>query len=194
MKRTLAAGTLVAALALTGAAVLGSAVANADPAGNGRMSALREALQGLVSDGTLSDTQADKVAERLAEVAPPRGMRGGPGTGGPGMRGHGPGRGGHGIGMLAAEKIAEAAGVTVAELHEARHAGMSLAEIAAAEGISRDTLIDGLVALAEKRLDDAVTAGRLTAEQADERRSGLAERIGSMVDRTGGPGHAPRRD
>jgi hypothetical protein len=190
MKRTLAAGTLVAALGLAGAAVLGPAVASADPAGDGRMSAIREALQGLVSDGTLDDTQADLVAERLAEVAPPRGH-------GPGMRGHGPGRGGHGVGKLAAEAIAEAVGVTVEELHEARHDGQSLAEIAAAEGISRDTLIDRLVALAEERIDAAVTAERLTAEQAEERKAGLEERIGAMVDRTAGPGrpgHRPRRD
>lgn len=194
MKRTLAAGTLVAALGLTGAAVLGPAVASADPAGEGRMSMLREALQGLVSDGTLNDAQADKVAERLAEVAPPRGIGGGMGMGGPGARGHGPGRGGHGVGMLAAEKIAEAAGVTVEELHEARHDGQSLAEIAAAQGISRDTLIDRLVTLAEERLAKAVAAGRLTAEQAEERKAGLEERIGTMVDRTGGPGHGPRHD
>ncbi len=194
MKRTLAAGTLVAALGLTGAAVLGPAVASADPAGEGRMSMLREALQGLVSDGTLNDAQADKVAERLAEVAPPRGMGGGMGMGGPGGRGHGPGRGGHGVGMLAAEKIAEAAGVTVEELHEARHDGQSLAEIAAAQGISRDTLIERLVTLAEERLAKAVAAGRLTAEQAEERKAGLEERIGTMVDRTGGPGHGPGRD
>lgn len=189
MKRTLAAGTLVAALGLTGAAVLGPAVASADPAGDGRLSALRDALQGLVSDGTLKQAQADKVAEHLAEAMPPRGM----GPGGPGMRGHGPGRGGHGVGMLAAEAIAEAAGVTVEELHEARHDGQSLTEIAAAEGISRATLIDRLVALAEKRIDAAVTAGRLTAEQAEERKADLEERIGTMVDRTGGPGHGPRR-
>lgn len=192
MKRTLAAGTLVAALGLAGAAVLGPAVASADPAGAGRLSALREALQSLVSDGTLSDAQADAVAERLAEVAPPRGM--GDRRGGPGMRGHGPGRGGHGIGMLTAEAIATATGVTVEELHEARHDGQSLAEIAAAQGISRRTLVDRLVALAEKRIDAAVTTGRLTAQQAEQRRAGLEERIGTMVDRTPGPGHGPRRD
>lgn len=190
MKRTIAAGTLVAALGLTGAAVLGPAVASADPAGDGRISALREALQGLVSDGTLNDTQADKVAERLAEAAPPRGMGGGMGMGGPGMRGHGPG-GRHGGLMLRAEAVAEAAGVTVEELHEARHDGTSLAEIAAAEGISRETLIDRLVTLAEKRIDAAVTAERLTAEQAAKRKAGLEERISDMVDRTGGPGHGP---
>lgn len=190
MKRTIAAGTLVAALGLTGAAVLGPAVASAHPAGDGRVSALREALQGLVSDGTLEQTQADKVAEHLAEAMP---LRGGMGMGGPGMRGHGPGRGGHGVGMPAAEAIAEAAGVTVEELHEARHDGQSLAEIAAAQGISRETLIDRLVALAEERLDKAVTAGRLTAERAEERKADLEERIGTMVDRTGGPGNGKGR-
>lgn len=195
MRRTIAAGTLVAALGLTGAAVLGPAVASADPAGDGRLSALREALQGLVSDGTLNDAQADKVAEHLAEVAPSRGHGpGGPGMGWPGMPGHVPGRAGHGVGMLAAEAIAKAAGVTVEELHEARHDGQSLAEIAAAEGISRQTLIDRLVALAEERLDKGVAAGRLTAEQAEERKAGLEERIGTMVDRTGGPGRGPRHD
>ena len=195
MRRTIAAGTLVAALGLTGAAVLGPAVASADPAGDGRLSALREVLQGLVSDGTLNDAQADKVAEHLAEVAPLRGHGpGGPGMGWPGMPGHVPGLGGHGVGRLAAEAIAKAAGVTVEELHEARHDGQSLAEIAAAKGISRETLIDRLVALAEERLDKGVAAGRLTAAQAEERKAGLEERIGTMVDRTGGPGHGPRDD
>lgn len=190
MKKTLAAGTIVVALGLTGAAVLGPAVASAHPAGEGPVPALRQALQSLVTDGTLDEAQADAVAERLAEAMPPRGH----GPGGPGMRGHGPGRGGHGLGMPRTEAIAEAAGVTVAELHEAWHDGTSLAEIAAAEGISRATLIERLVALAEKRIDAAVTAGRLTAEQAEERKAGLEKRFGRLVDRTGGPGHAPRAD
>lgn len=182
MNRTVAVGTLVAALGLTGAAVLGPAAASADPAGNGRVSALRDALQGLVSNGTLNQTQADKVAEHLAEAMPPRG----PGMGGPVM-------GGHGGAMLGLAAIAEAAGVTVAELHEARHDGRSLAQIATAEGISRQTLIDRLVALAAQRLDDAVAADRLTTEQAEERKAGLEKRIGALVDRTGAPGHGPRR-
>lgn len=194
MKRTTAAAVLVASVGLTGAAVLGPAVASADPAGDGRLSTLRQALQGLVSDGTLSSAQADRVAERLDSALPPRG----PGAGGHGMGSgmHGPGMHGpgmHGAGSMDPAAIAEAAGVTVEELHEARHSGKSLAEIAAAEGVSRDTLVDRLVALAEDRIDAAVEDGRMTAEQAADRKAGLEDRIEVMVDRTGGPGHGARR-
>lgn len=180
MRRKIAAVALAGALGLTGGAVLAPAVAGAQSAdpGSSRLSALRDVLESLVTDGTLTQAQADKVAAHLDSSMPMRGPRH---HGGFGMRG----------GMLGHGVVAGVLGITVEELHEARHDGKSLAEIAASKGISKQTLITRLVAAAQEQLADAVADGRLTQAQADARKARLQERVTAMVDRTGkgtGPG------
>ena len=69
------------------------------------------------------------------------------------------------------------------ELRAERQAGKTLAQIAEAEGLSRDTLVDRLVATAETELAEKVTAGRLSQAEADERKAGLKERVEGLVDR-----------
>lgn len=178
----------VGALALAGGALLVPAVASAQTGETGsRLSALREVLAGLVTDETITQEQADAVAERLDEALPPgRGL---------GHRGGGPGHGpwggprGHGALHLAADTLAEAAGATVDELREAFRDGTTLAELAQSNGVERSALVERLVAAAQERLDAAVADERLTQEQADERAAGLAERIERLVDRAG---HGPR--
>lgn len=182
---------VVGALALAGGALLVPAVASAQPDQAGsRLSALRDALAGLVSDRTITQEQADAVAERLDEALPPGR---GPGHRG-GAHGHGPGPWGgprgHGALHLAAGTLAEAAGATVQELREAVRDGTTLAELAASNGVERSVLVERLVAAARERLDAAVADERLTQEQADARAAGLAERIERLVDRAGkGPRH-----
>lgn len=186
MKKTLIAATLAGTLGVTGIALLGPAVANAQDAspGTGRLEALKDALQSLVSDGTLTSAQADKVATTLDQAMP--------------MHRGGMGRHMGGRGMIGPETIAGILGITVDELHEARQDGKTLAEIAKAEGMAKATLIDKLVAAHEKRLAEAVTAGRLTHAQADERKADLREHLTAMVDREmPGPGgrlHGPGMD
>jgi lambda repressor-like predicted transcriptional regulator len=53
------------------------------------------------------------------------------------------------------------------ELRAELRAGRSLADIAAARGIDRAGLLGAISAVARERLDAAVTAGRLTPQQAD---------------------------
>jgi len=180
---------VVGALALAGGALLVPAVASAQTADPGsRLSALRDALAGLVTDQKITQEQADAVAERLDEALPPgRGL---------GHRGGGPGHGmgggprGHGALHLAADALAEAAGATEDELRTAFRDGTTLAELAKSKNVERSVLVDRLVAAAQERLDAAVTDERLTQEQADEREAGLAERIERLVDRAGrGPRH-----
>jgi hypothetical protein len=139
----------------------------------GRLAALTEALAGLVSDGTLTQAQADEVASTLDESDLLRG-HGGPG----GWGGHG-GRGG-----LDLDVAAEALGVTTEELRTALAVdGTTLADVAAEEGVEVSTLVDALVASGTERLDQAVTDGRLTREEADERIAALPERVAALVER-----------
>ena len=71
--------------------------------------------------------------------------------------------------------------MTDQELRTALHEGKTLAEIAEAEGVEVDTLVDALVAAATERAKQAVTDGRLTQERADELLAGLPERIETAV-------------
>ncbi len=192
---------LVAGLGLGGAALVTQSLAQAQDSGTpspspsapggaaadalaDRVNRIKEALKGLVSDGTLNQEQADEVAGTLAEQLPGRGGHG---------HGHGHGHGGgHGphAGRLAPAAVAEALGVTEDELRTALQSGKTLAQIAEDEGITKADLIDKLVAAAEKQLAADVEAGRTTQAQADQLKQGLEERITEKVDRTGrGFGH-----
>ena len=176
MRKTLVTLALAGTLGLTGVALVApsSALAQAGPAGE-RITALTQALQGLVTDGTITSAQADKVATTLAQELPPaqelprHGHRGG-------------------IARLAQAEVAKALGITVQELRTEREAGKTLAQIAADKGVAKGTLITRLVAAAEQQLAADVTAGRLTQAQADARKATLRDRITERVDGTR-PGH-----
>lgn len=139
-----------------------------------RVTKIKDALKGLVSDGTLTQAQADKVATTLADKLPP--------PGGPGGRG-GPGGHGHGFGP-GLEAAASALGLTEDQLRTELRSGKSLADVAKAKGVSVDTLISKLVAAAKAKIAERVKAGELTQAQADERLADLKERITDMVNRT----------
>ncbi len=76
------------------------------------------------------------------------------GSGKPGGRGPG-GRFGGGFDL---EVAATTLGVTTEELRTQLKAGKSLADVAEAEGVDKQTLIDALVTAGEKRLDEAKAA------------------------------------
>jgi polyhydroxyalkanoate synthesis regulator phasin len=86
-------------------------------------------------------------------------------------------------------------GLTETQLHSELEGGKTLAQVAQAHGKTANGLIDALVADAKKRLDQAVTAGRLTRSQANEMLSGLRDRIGALVNSRALEGdHAGRPD
>ena len=75
--------------------------------------------------------------------------------------------------------------------------GQTLAEIAAANGVERQTLIDAITAEINAEIDDAVAAGKLTDAQADRYREGVADKVTAMVDGSGehrGHGGRDRHD
>lgn len=134
-----------------------------------RVSKIRDALTGLVDDGTITGAQADKVAGTLAETLP-------------GRDGH-HGGSGRGFGANGLSTAAEAMGLTEDELRTAIEAGdKSLAEIAADNGVDTSTLVDALVAAAKEHLAEEVAEGDLTQAEADARAEELPARVTEMVD------------
>ena len=128
---------------------------------------LRESLQALVADGTLTSAQADAVAEHLAANLPDGPGRFGRRHGGP------PGFDG--------EVVAGLLGIDVEALREALRSGQTIAEIAEANGVDPQTVIDALVDEASEHLELAVENGRLTEDEAAERLAEITERITERV-------------
>ena len=86
------------------------------------------------------------------------------------------------------EAVAEAIGITVDELRAELDAGQSIADVAEANGVDVQTVIDAQVAAAEARLDEKVAEGRITAEEAAEKLESKTERIIDRVDDVRGDG------
>lgn len=75
--------------------------------------------------------------------------------------------------------------------------GQTLAEIAAANGVERQTLIDAITAEINAEIDEAVADGKLTDAQADRYRERAADKVAAMVDESGehrGRGGRDRHD
>ncbi len=141
---------------------------------------LSETLAPLVANGTITQAQADAVIEAIQEARPDHGLRG-----------H---RFGRGVNL---EVAATAIGITPEELRTALQGGQSLAEVAEANGVAVQTVIDAFVADLKTHLDTRVASGAMTQAEADEKLADATERITAMVngdfpDRPFGPG--PRGD
>lgn len=143
---------------------------------------------GKTRDGLIAALSAE--ATKLITTAVDR-----PGTslGGPGGRG-GPG----GPRVMITNDLAAAAayiGTTEADLHTKLEAGQTLAQIATAAGKTRDGLIAAMVADGNAKVDAALAAGTITAEQATEKKASLTAHVTAEVDQTrpaGGSGFPGR--
>jgi hypothetical protein len=94
----------------------------------------------------------------------------------------------HGFGHFMFGGLQAAAGyvgITEAQLRTELEGGKTLAQVATAHGKSVDGLVNKLLADAKSKLDDSVSAGRLTKAQETEMLNGLKDRITNMVNRTG---------
>lgn len=126
---------------------------------------LAEVLDGLVADGTLTADQADAVADAIAEARPERG------------EGHW-GRGHRGEGL---EELTDLLGLEPAEIAEALRSGESLADIATAQGVDPQEVIDAMVERVAEHLDEAVADGRIDEDAAAERLAEMTERLTDRV-------------
>jgi hypothetical protein len=127
---------------------------------------MKSALDALVVKGTITQAQEDAILAAFQAAKPARPAGGAEG----GMRG--------------ADKAAEQStilatlGIDATALKAARDAGKSLATLA---GTKTQALIDALVALENKEIDAAVTAGQLTAAQAVNVKANTVARITAHV-------------
>jgi len=116
-----------------------------------------------------------------------RGGPGGPGRpdgpggpGGPGPRGFGP----------SLDAAAQAIGITTAQLRQ-EWPGKSLSDVATAHNVAPTEVADALKAAETARIDQAVSNGRLTADQANQAKQQANARIDQLMTQTlpaGGPG------
>jgi len=144
--------------------------------GVGPEQALASILKDLVTKGTLTQAQADALtaavtaAKAAHDADGPEGGKGGP----------------LGADRAAIEAlVTKTIGVDSATVKSRLQAGESLAQIA---GAKKDALIAALVADETKRIDAAVTAGKLTAAQATELKANLVAHITEEVNAVGGKG------
>ena len=183
MRTKLATYALAGALGLTGvagAALVAPAVSYAatgdSTALESRVTSIKEALTGLVSDGTITQAQADRVASTLAQARPE------------GLGHHGRG-GGRGIHLEALDAL----GITAEEVRAAAEAGTTLAQLAQEQGVTQEKVVAALVAAGKEHLADAVADGRLTQAEADEKGADLQARVTERLDEpirmTGRHGH-----
>ena len=164
-KKKLVALALVAGLALSGSSAL---VASAH-GGKGRGGGLDGVLSGLVGQGTLTQSQVDAIKKAIEDK--------------------------HAAAHAAREAkttefqnlIATTIGLDTATITARLSAGESLGAIA---GTKRQALIDALIAYHTKRIDQAVTDGKVTSAQATTLKAGLSAAVTFFVDRVPGRLHA----
>jgi polyhydroxyalkanoate synthesis regulator phasin len=150
--------------------------------GVGPEQALATILKDLVSKGTLTQAQADALtaavtaAKAAHDADRPMGGMGGP----------------QDADRAALEAlVSKTIGVDTATIKSRLQAGESLAQIA---GAKKDALIAVLVAEKTKHIDAAVTAGKLTAAQAVEKKANLVAHVTEEVNEVGGKGHKGDKD
>lgn len=107
----------------------------------------------------------------------------------------GPRGGHHRARRIALDTAAEAIGISVDDLRAAMQDGSTIAEVATANGVEVQTVVDALVAEATARIDAAVEDGRLDEERAAEIKAELPDRITARVNGEGPrPGDGPSGD
>ena len=128
-----------------------------------------EALAPLLEDGTLTQTQAEAVASELAPLVARARFQ--DQTREMVKR----------LGRLAGE-IAEVLGINPDDLGEQLEAGLTLAEIAAANGSTGEQLVAQVTDHIGAHLAVQVTAGKLDQERADETVAATAQTLGNLID------------
>lgn len=137
--------------------------------------ALEKRIDAAVVAGLLTKDQAAALEQRIESGGFPLFW---PGVLGGHMPGFGFGHPGHPASLDAA---ASYLGLSEADLRSQLASGKTLADVAKAKGKSVSGLVDAMVAPAEKQIDQAVSDGKLTTEQAAAMKSSLRDRVTKLV-------------
>ncbi len=159
--------SLIAVVATGGLALGGMSIAQVASANDG----------GTAADTPAVELEADADNGTLIPVQDPAPDADGPDQ----AEGERQGRRGHHGGCGDLETAATAIGVSVDDLRAAREDGQSIADVATANGVDPDTVVDAMVDAASDKIAEKVDAGELTQAEADEKLDGLAERISERV-------------
>ena len=139
-----------------------------------RRTAAQPILDGLVNDETLTREQADQILERVAKVHEPSAED----------------RAKMAVGMAMREATATQLGYDSVEALGEAMEGKSLQALAIEKGVTPEQLQTAQQEAAETALDELVSAGTITREEAD---SYLVRLAWSREGRAGGRGHGGRR-
>jgi hypothetical protein len=83
-----------------------------------------------------------------------------------------------------ADIVAKVTGLSTTDVYASRAAGKSFADIAAAKGVSADTLTADVIAARKIALDAAVKAGTITQSQADAMLANMKANVSTKVTST----------
>jgi len=110
-----------------------------------------------------------------------------------GPQGSWPGCGMGQAGGSAMDEVSKLLGLTPEQIQEQRQAGKSLVQIAAANNVTEEALIEVIMAEKGNAIQEMVTSGSITQAQADQRLAQMRERVQLAINRTeiGPPGWAP---
>ncbi len=135
-----------------------------------------------VTDGLLTQAQADALTNRLGQAAPAMGRFG--------MMFRGLGLGISPYNTVHPLTVAAQAigGTTCADLVKAMQQGKSIVQVASDKNVKAQTVIDALVKAYQDASAQDVKEGLITQAQADGRNANLVQRVTAMISRTGRTG------
>jgi ribosomal protein S20 len=128
-----------------------------------------------VSAGKMTQDQADQFKAKLSNQIKNRVEN----KGGFAGKGDGNRQGGQ------FKVVASFLGVDQQQLMTQLKGGSSLADIASAQGKTEQSLIDQLVSASSQPIDQEVSSGKITQDQADQMKAKLPDRIKQMVEQKG---------
>jgi hypothetical protein len=169
MKKFIAATALVATLGIAGTTVAGTAAfANGGPDGDGHKN--DQQARSNRSERRHGNDRAENIAVKRVAEAHKKARRGHKGW----MLGR------HWLIQTAADAIGIEASALRAQLRE----GKSIADVAAANGVEAETVVNALVTPLLTRIDASVAKGKFTAEKAATMEAALRERVAKFVNAT----------
>lgn len=133
----------------------------------------------VVADGQLTEDEAARIRDLINSGEFPPFF---------GRHGHGYGGFAHGLcGGANLEDLAGFLGVEASVVRDGLENGQSLAQIAEANGKTRDELKSFLLSSITDKVNQAVADGKITQERADEKLENFSARLDDLIDRQGAP-------